>query len=159
LFKEIDVTKRIQAPRVKSAVQEIVSNQGDTPISVEIIAQKLRQDYADAIANDQDDLVSYGLGVAIGRISSRPVQDAEIRDLFEGGPTHELISLRGADGGKVHITRVTAPLWAKQPPRPQRAADVRKTQDEIFDEASREMIANGVPEAVPIVEYLRSKKG
>ena len=152
------MVKRVQAPRVKAAVQDIVTNQGDNPISVEIISQRLRESYADAIESDRDDLVSYGLGVAIGRISSRPVQDAEIRDLFGGGTTHEMVNLRGAEGGKVHITRVTAPLWMGQPARSRKANAVNQTQDKVFDDAAREMIAAGVAENVTIVEYLKSKQ-
>ena len=157
-FGGIPVANRVQAPNVKAAVHEIVSKQGDKPISVEIIAQLLRSEYADAISSDLDDLISYGIGVAIGRISSRPVQDIEVRDLFGGGSTHELVSLRGGNGGKVHISQVTAPLWVQQPTRPQKAVDVHKTQDEVFDAAAREMISMGISSHVPIIEYLKAKK-
>jgi hypothetical protein len=150
--------RKVQAPRVKSAIKEIIEQQGDAAISVEQVAQKLRESYAKEIVADQDDLISYGLGVAIGRVSSRPVQDPVIRDLFGDEAPHEFVNLRGADGGKVHIGSITPAIWKAQPPRT--APHIRniKTSDEIIDEIVEEMMANGVSADTSIVKYLKQKK-
>lgn len=153
------MSKRVMAGHVKTAVRQIIEKHKSELISVEQIAHELRESHAASIEADHDDLISYGIRVAIGRVSSAPILDPEIRLLFGDQVPNEAVELRGLGGRKTLTVAITPKLWTSQPPEAEgEKAPAKKSTREFVDETIKQMIAEGMPEDMSILEFLRKKK-